>query len=71
MAKRKLIIADMKKDMPKGARDESVKRDRTGAVILNTVNWDKKKFLFEDPAETFEEAVLEGAKAAQVKKKNA
>ena len=69
MAKHKLVIADMKKDMPPGARDKNVKRDRTGSVILETVDFKKRAFIFEDPDISYEEAALRGAKRAKKIKK--
>jgi len=62
MAKRTLVIADMKKDMPRGVRDPNVKRDRTEEVILETVDFKKREFIFDDPETSYIDAAIRGAK---------
>ena len=57
--RRTLVIADMHKDMPPGARDESIRFHKTdnlplweaGDIDLSSIDWSKKMWIFTEAAE--------------------
>ena len=59
MGKRKLVIADMHKSMPPGARDKSIKYHKTdnlplweaGDIDLSSVDWSRRDWIFAEAAE--------------------
>ena len=56
---RKLIIGEMRRDMPKGSLDKSIRYHKTdnlpiwsaGDIDLSSVDWGKKAWIFDEAAE--------------------